>query len=60
MKRLSNAVLWMALALGASGAMATTMRCGGTVIDDEQLVPAIKALPRPWTWGDGLDTGLKK
>jgi len=50
----------MALALGASGAMATTMRCGGTVIDDEQLVPAIKALPRPWTWGDGLDTGLKK
>jgi hypothetical protein len=43
MKRLSNTVLWMALALGASGAMADTMRCGGTVIDDEQMVPATAA-----------------
>jgi len=43
MKRLSNTVLWMALALGASGATATTMRCGSTVIDDEQLVPATAA-----------------
>ena len=43
MTRLANAVLWIALALGASGGMATTMRCGGTVIDDEQLVPATAA-----------------
>jgi hypothetical protein len=46
MKKLSNTALCLALALGVSGAMATTMRCGGTVIDDEQLVPATAAQVR--------------
>jgi len=42
MKNLLNAALWTALALGAQGAMATTMRCGDTLFDDTSLVPATK------------------
>ncbi len=43
MKNLSNTVLWMALALGAQGAMANTMMCRGGIIDDAQLEPATAA-----------------
>jgi|AP12_2_1047962.scaffolds.fasta_scaffold36530_1 hypothetical protein len=33
----------LALASGAQSAMATTMMCGETIIDDEQTVPATAA-----------------
>jgi len=43
MHRWTKTALGMALALGASGAMATQMMCGETIIDDEQPVPVTAA-----------------
>jgi hypothetical protein len=43
MNHLRSVAISVAFALGAQGASATTMRCGDTVIDDEQLVPATAA-----------------
>lgn len=43
MKNMRNIVFGMVFAVSAQGAFAATMRCGDTVIDDEQLVPATAA-----------------
>jgi Protein of unknown function (DUF2845) len=43
MKTCLKTLCWLALALGAESVMANTMRCGDTVIDDEQEVPATAA-----------------
>ena len=43
MKSLLKMILLMALILGAQAAMATMMRCGDAVIDDEKLVPMTAA-----------------
>lgn len=39
MKNLSRTVLWITLALSAPAAMAGSMMCNGTVIQDGQLEP---------------------
>lgn len=43
MKRLSSTVLWLALALSPPVAIAGSMKCGGTYIEDGQLVPVTAA-----------------
>ncbi len=43
MKAYLKIASWLALTLGAESAMATTMMCGETIIDDEQTVPVTAA-----------------
>jgi hypothetical protein len=43
MKRLLNVALCMTLAFSAQAAIANTMMCGGTIIDDDELVPVLEA-----------------
>jgi hypothetical protein len=43
MKGYLKIAYWLALTLSAESAMATTMMCSGTIIDDEQTVPATAA-----------------
>jgi len=43
MKGYLKTVCWLALAFSAESAVATTMMCGETLIDDEQMVPATAA-----------------
>ena len=40
MKSLLKIILWIALALGAQVVLAGTMRCGDSIIEGDQLVPA--------------------
>ena len=43
MKGYLKTACWLTLAFGAESAVATTMMCGETIIDGEQLVPATAA-----------------